>query len=525
MSILRGRKNKSADGSLPAPALARVLELVQAVGAESHPEDVLDTAIDAAVDLTDAERGWILIAREDQGFEVAAARRRGGVDLEEPLAKVSRTVVEQCLQENLPLCVDEARVHAQLSAAQSVAEMKLRAVLCVPFRLDQARGVFYLDNRFASGIFNEMSLQLLTAFCGPVAMILRHVDLEKRLAASAEALTRSNRDLDTQLRDRTAEVQRLESLTVGGSEASATHPFHEIMGKSPVLLRALGELYKAAEGDYPVVLRGESGTGKDLAARALHRVSGRQDQYFVPVSCGGLNPFLLEAELFGVQKGAYTGAEEDRPGLFQSVGKGTLYLDGLESLPLELQPKLLRVLEDGTFRPVGGGTETRCEARIVSATRADLQEWVDGGKFREDLYYRLRVLEIRMPSLRERGADIELLWQHFLDVARQQTGLEVADASMEVMQKLKQHHWPGNIRELANLATRWVALGGQLPAEEWQSMGKESVDSPAADSNLRDLADRKLREVLQETGGNKAEAARRLGISRRTLYNRLKELE
>jgi len=517
VALFRGRQRRPSPEPLPAPALARVLGLVERVAAVEEPEEVLAAAVDAAIDLTEAERGWILVRRADGGLEAAAARRRGGEDLEEPLARISRTVVERALAEDRPLCVDEAQEDVQLAAAASVAEMRLRAVLCVPFRMAaDSRGVFYLDNRFAAGVFGEQALRMLSAFAGPVAMLLRHSELERRLEETSRALRRANAELARLLRDRTAEVARLETLTAGtGSDRE--DPFPEILGRSPALRRALAQLARAAAGDYPVLLRGASGTGKDLAARALHRASGRHAEPFVPVALHGLQPALLEAELFGVLRGAYTGADADRPGLVEQAGAGTLFLDGLESLPVELQARLLRLLEDGSYRPVGGGKERRCRARLIAAAREDLALAVREGRFREDLFYRVRVVEVVLPPLRERSGDLRLLFRHFLELAAARLGTAPPEVPAEAWRRLEGWSWPGNVRELANVAERWVALGREAALAD--------LDGAAAAPTLRELEEQHLRRVLREVGGNKAEAARRLGISRRTLYNRLRRLE
>lgn len=522
MALLRGRPAGEPEEPLSAPALARVLDLVQRVASEDHLEDILDAALDAAIELTDAERGWILVERAGGALEVAAARSRSGADLESPLGKISRTAAERALKANRPLCVDEARMDSGLAGAPSVAEMRLRAVLCAPFRLREARGLFYLDNRFAAGVFGSQALRLLAAFAGPVAMILRHAELERRLEETAAALRRANRELDEKLRDHTASLARLEGLARHPPGSPRRDPFPEIHGASPALLQALDGLQRAAAGDFPVLLRGESGTGKDLWARALHRVSARGGEPFVAVALAGLHAALLEAELFGVRRGAYTGAEESRDGLVAAAGRGALYLDGLDAMPLELQPKLLRLLEDGSYRAVGGSEELRSAARIVAAARRDLADCVREGSFREDLYYRVRVVEVVLPPLRERRGDVELLLRHFVAAAGARSGAPVPVPGNAVLERLRRHRWPGNVRELANLATRWAAFGGDLPAAEWDRLLDEAED--VKEPTLKELADRQLLRVLEETGGNKAEAARRLGVSRRTLYNRLRGL-
>jgi len=363
---------------------------------------------------------------------------------------------------------------------------------------------------------------MLSAFSGPVAMILRHSELEHRLAETNDALAHANRDLDKRLRDRTTEVRRLEGLATPAA-GGRDDQFPEILGRSPAIVRVVEALERAAVGAFPVLLRGESGTGKDLAARALHRVSGRQDEPFVAVACAALQADLLEAELFGVRRGAYTGADSDREGLLASAGAGTLYLDALDGLPLDLQPKLLRVLEDGSYRPVGGGPVQRCAARVVAACRQDLAEAVREGRFREDLYYRVRVFEIALPPLRARRGDLSQLLAHFLAAAGARAGVQAPPVDAESQARLQAHKWPGNVREVDNFATRWVAFGGDLPPSEWARL--LAAEEAAKDDNLRSLSDRHLLQVLGDCGGNKAAAARRLGISRRTLYNRLQSLE
>ena len=518
----RGQPAGQAAPTLPAPALVRILELVRRVGEIEHPEEVLDAAVEAAIDLTEAERGWILIQSPEGALEVAAVRDRGGRRMEDPLTKVSRTIVDTAIREDRALCVDEARQEAGLSHAGSVKEMRLRAVLCVPFQLGDARGVFYLDNRFAAGVFDEQALQMLRAFTGPVAMILRHSALENRLAETNDSLAVANRDLDRLLRDRTADLVRLEGLASHPSSSRRSDPFPEILGEHPSLVQALESLGQAALADVPVLLRGESGTGKDLAVRSLHRVSSRSQEPFVPVSLAGLTDSLLEAELFGVRRGAFTGADEDRDGLLAAAGGGTLFLDGLESLPPGAQAKLLRVLEDGSYRPVGGGEPLACRARVVTATRIDLAQAVADGAFREDLYYRVRVVEIVLPPLRQRRSDIPLLLAHFVELENRRLDTQVALPDADQRALLHDHDWPGNVRELAAFATRWVTFGGDLPEMEWERY--RDAAAGAENPSLQSLTDRYLLQVLEEAGGNKAEAARRLGISRRTLYNRLERL-
>ncbi len=518
MARFRGRPKPK--GGLPAEALARILDLVQQVAAEVRPEQILQAALRAALDLSEAERGFILLRHADGLLEVLAARDREGRVLEDPVSRVSRTVVDRTLAEGRPLCVDEARVEAGLAASASVAAMQLRAVLCVPFRLHRAEGVFYLDNRFASGVFGEASRELLAAFCGPVALLLRHAELEEELERTAGALRLANRRMERRLRESQEDLRQLEGVLPADTAGAA--PFPELLGGSPALEAARTALQRCLEGDWPVLIHGESGTGKDLAARALHRAGPRRREPFLAIQPGALGPGFLEAELFGVRRGAYSGADEDRAGILDALGRGILYVDGVEDLPSEAQAGLLRLLDDGGYRPLGGGEERRSQVRLVFSSRLEPGDLLASGRLREDFYYRIRVLEVRMPPLRERLLDLEPLLEHFLKREEARLGVAVERPGKEMLESLRRHAWPGNVRELAAFATNWVVHEGRLPKGAWPGRGR--VGAASLPRTLRELEDAHLLAVLEETGGNKTEAARRLGISRRTLYNRLAAL-
>jgi DNA-binding NtrC family response regulator len=296
-----------------------------------------------------------------------------------------------------------------------------------------------------------------------------------------------------------------------------------LRGRSPAMQAALDRIRAVADSDASVLLLGESGTGKELAARAIHESSPRRARPFVPVNCTAIPEPLLESELFGHERGAFTGADRRRRGLFAEANGGTLFLDEVGDLPLALQGKLLRVLQDKAIRPVGASQEIQLDVRVISATNRDLQALVGEGRFREDLYYRLAVLPIRLPSLRERPKDILPLATHFLERAAAAVGKRFEGFDESARAWLTQHRWPGNVRELENVVERAATLA-RGPLITLADLGTEFSGVAGLELGLRptlaELEDRYIRRVLEETKGDKAAAARILGISVRTLQRR-----
>ena len=303
--------------------------------------------------------------------------------------------------------------------------------------------------------------------------------------------------------------------------------FENIVGKSPRMLEIFKTVARVAAGRASVLILGESGTGKELVARALHRHSPRAERRFVPVNVSAIPEGLLESELFGHVRGAFTGATTARRGLFEEANGGTLFLDEIGDLSLPLQAKLLRAIQEQRVKPVGGNDEIAVDVRLVVATHQDLERMVRAERFREDLYYRLNVVTIALPPLRERVEDIPILLEHFLRKAAQEAGQPAAHFSSEAERTLLAYSWPGNIRELANVVERAVAISdhGVIPPDALppQVLGGATTSIPAMNSatefvTLDESIDRYVRQVLEHAGGNRSRAAKILGISRRTLH-------
>ncbi|MEA2724837.1 MAG: two-component system, NtrC family, response regulator HydG [Gemmatimonadales bacterium] len=336
-------------------------------------------------------------------------------------------------------------------------------------------------------------------------------------------------DLDLLRRSLEREGRELEGRVQAGrfaQEERRTHGFETILGKSAALRQSLDQAARvAAHRDVTVLIGGETGTGKELLARAIHYESPRAAEPFVEINCAAIPVNLLESELFGHEKGAFTGAVSAKPGLFELAHGGTLFLDEVAALPLELQPKLLRALESRATRRVGGQQEVHVDIRLIAATHVDLRAAVRSGVFREDLYYRLNVVALSLPPLRDREGDVELLTETFVTRLATGYGLPVPPLTPELRTALRQHPWPGNVRELRNAIERALVLSpeGTLRAEEL-GMHEDAVKTggglpfPATLAVLNRAA---VGAMLELTKGNKSEAARRLGISRPRLQRLL----
>ncbi len=300
--------------------------------------------------------------------------------------------------------------------------------------------------------------------------------------------------------------------------------FENIIAKSAKMQQIIELIKVVAKSNATVLITGESGTGKELVARAVHSQSYRKDKTFVPVSCAALPESLLESELFGHEKGAFTGAHAQRKGKFEFANRGTLFLDEIGEMSANIQVHLLRVLEAKEFTRVGGNELIRVDVRVISATNKDLEKTIASGQFREDLYYRLNVVTIELPPLRERKEDVLLLAQHFLKKFTVENQKEISGFSPEVTDFLLRYQWPGNVRELENTIERAVILTQNSNIEITDLLQKNSplVSSTLTGRSLKDVERSHILNIINETGGNYSEAARILAVSRATLYNKTK---
>src|SRR5262245_52712335 len=314
-------------------------------------------------------------------------------------------------------------------------------------------------------------------------------------------------------------------------EIRTEHNFDEIVGESAALRRVLKEVATVAPTDSTVLIRGETGTGKELIARALHQLSPRRDRTFVKINCAAIPTGLLESELFGHEKGAFTGAITQKVGRFELAHQGTLFLDEVGDIPVELQPKLLRVLQEQEFERLGSTRTLRVDVRLVAATNRDLGSMAAGGQYRSDLYYRLNVFPVLLPPLRERRDDIPRLVRHFAHKVARRMGRGIETIPAEAMDAMMRYHWPGNIRELENFVERAVILSRgstlQAPVSELRAEAQVAAPDSEEPTTLEDAEREHILKALRETGwmlGGPSGAAARLGMKRTTLQSRMKKL-
>ncbi len=364
--------------------------------------------------------------------------------------------------------------------------------------------------------FGSMSTAVEAFRAGVVDYLLKPLVPEDLINKVRRCITEQRMQLELRY------LRRVTSRDRGGDK---------ILGESPAINDLRRLIAKVAPADSAVLISGESGTGKELAARALHEGRWGVDRPFIAVNCAAVPHDLFESELFGHVRGAFTGAVSDRPGYFELARGGTLFLDEIGDLPLDLQPKLLRAIEQSEFMPVGGRKTISVETRIVTATNRDLAAEVDAGRFREDLLYRIRVIEITLPPLRERRSDIPILVEHLVHRVAQRSGCRPPTVEHAAVRALTEAHWRGNVRELENVLERAVLL------TDSPTIGLEDLPPELAGLSIRAAGSSNLREatreferrhitrVLAEVGGSREEAATKLGIDPSTLYRRLKKLE
>ena len=370
----------------------------------------------------------------------------------------------------------------------------------------------------------------------PVVVITGHGSLDvavKAIRAGAyDFITKpvDGRDLDVTVERALRHHNLVDELTRLREAEGRRRPLSNLIGDSEAMKRVASLVRRVADTEASVLIEGESGTGKELVARALHDGSSRSDGPFVAINCGAVASSILESELFGHVRGAFTDAKRDRPGLFLEANGGTLFLDEIGEMPAEMQTKLLRVLQERRVRPVGGQTEKPFDTRVIAATNRDLEQEVEERRFREDLYYRINVVHVPLPPLRRRGNDILMLAQHFLEESAQRAGRPVVGLSTEAAAKLLEYRWPGNVRQLQNCMERAVTLArydkitvDDLP-DKIQRFDSQSMALELDEEHFLPWAEmerRYIERALKLADGNKTRAAELLGLDRRTVYRKL----
>jgi len=460
--------------------------------------------------------------------------------VENPEVAVSRSIANQVIGELKPVMSINAREDERFSSVQSIINLGLRSVLCVPLVVrSECVGAVYVDNRLNKGVFSDENRAVIEAFADQAAIAVdnarrMHEQREKNaeLERAKKELDRMNRGLVDTVRSQTSELKKARARLEGSGRAKGIrYHYGSIVGSSSAMTEMVALLERIIDSDYPVLIQGESGTGKDLVASAIHFNSRRASQPYVTENCAALPETLLESELFGHEKGAFTGALSRRKGLLEIAHGGTLFLDEVGDMSHGMQTKLLRFLQDGAFRPVGGTRTVRVDVRILSASNQNLIELVGEERFRQDLYYRLNVLPVIIPPLRERREDVPELVAHFSELLSSEVGRKELKIDPDVIDLFCKYHWPGNVRDLENELRRLVTLADdRIVADLVSERIRRNPDTTLLLDEIKDLdltskveaiEMHEISEAIQFCEGNKSKAARRLGISRFTLQRKI----
>jgi transcriptional regulator with GAF, ATPase, and Fis domain/serine/threonine protein kinase len=531
------RAARAVDSRHGVPALAdkvrRLLDINAKLNSSLRTKDVLNRTMEAAVELVGAERGFLILLETpdqlDGPVSVPIARNLDREQVGKRHLKFSRSIAEQCMVSGEPIVTTDAQVDGRFSGHGSVHAMRLKSVVCVPIHSPSGMlGALYLDNRFQRGSFDEQDLELLSAFGNQAAIALTNARLHDELRRRTQQLEQERSRVQALMASQAQEIDRLtDEVRTTRQVLEHRYDYSNIVGRSRGMQQVFAMLDRVIDSDVPVLILGESGTGKELIARALHVHGKRRDKPFVAINCAAVPPTLLESELFGHVRGAYTGADRDHDGLLVSARGGSVLLDEIGDMPLGMQAKLLRVLQEGEVRPLGATRSTKVSFRLACATNRNLIEDVGAGRFRQDLFYRINVVPITLPPLRERRDDIVELAHHFLERHAQKLGKPVPRLDREALQALIRHSWPGNVRELENVLLQAVLL---CEANRVRAVDVQGTSRPVAPlKRIRSRRDyqteeeERIRSALVASRWNVSQVARELGVSRPTLYRKMRQ--
>jgi Nif-specific regulatory protein len=496
-SYLATNSPLTTGAQLPREQLQALYEISQILNSITDIDRLLDRVMDIALQTVEGERGFLVLVEADSTELKVRTARNISPESALSVSEISRSIVQGVLETQQGVLTVDALTDPRFAGAESVIFKQIHAVMAVPFLLrGKQLGAIYLDSKTRRTGFTDESLSFLKAFSNLAAVAIENARLMESL-----------RDENYQLR---TEVQR-------------TYQFKEIIGSSSRMQSVFELLGKIIQSDISVLLEGESGSGKELVARALHYNGPRRDKPFIAQFCGNLSETLLESELFGHKRGAFTGAIADKKGLLEIANGGTFFLDEVADIPLSIQAKLLRVLQDGEFRRVGDTEPRKVDVRIVSATNKSLAKEVEKGTFRDDLFYRLNVIAVSMPSLRDRGGDIPLLVNHFLTKHASKTGDRLKKITPDAMRILEQYHWPGNVRELENAIERAIVLAEDRDISPNELIIPRVSKPQQTTRSLKEYEKDLVLKTLEEMKGNKTRTADSLGVSLRWLHYKLAE--
>ena len=469
-----------------------LLEISRALNSENYKQSLIENILDIIIDAVKAERSLFARFEGEEKITIIAARSGNKQNIKD-IKEFSAGVIQKVIENRQSILYHDVQGDPQLSQFQSVQLKKIKSVIGVPvFRDEDIWGVILADTQLNRKEFTESNLIFLQFFANLSSLALDRIDSIEKLHDENERL-----------------INRI----------SVVDKLPDILGDSKPMQQLSSLIYKVARTNATVLILGESGTGKELVARAIHQLSERRNKSYIAQFCGSIPEGLLESELFGYKKGAFTGAVNDKKGLLEVSDGGTFFLDEIGEIPFSVQAKLLRAIENREIIRVGDTSVRKINIRLIAATNSDLQKLVEGGSFREDLFYRLNVFPIALPPLRERNGDIPILTKHFL----KQFKNEDVIIDSEALKKLEDYNWPGNVRQLINVLQRAAIIS------ESNKIGSEHILLPETKNNvdyngtLQDIERTLLEQRLNKYNGNRTHAARSLGVSVRWVQLKIKE--
>ncbi|MFT6400200.1 MAG: transcriptional regulator with GAF, ATPase, and Fis domain [Bradymonadia bacterium] len=480
-----------------AESYRRILEFSRKLLGDVELDALLEELMDSIIELCSADRGFLILG-DGEELDVRVARNLERENIQDAISQLSDSIVSAVVRERKPLIVADALNNEDFRGSKSVLNLRLCSVMCVPL-IDRERmiGLIYVGNDNVVNLFTEAHLSTLTIYAAQASLILAR-------AIAMDELKVHNKELQAQL----------EGMRFGS-----------IIGSCDAMRDVYRKVERIAATDVSVLVTGETGTGKELIAREIHNRSARAKGPFITINCGAIPENLLESELFGHVRGAFTGATTTRAGKFQAAHKGTLFLDEIGEMPLNLQVKILRALQDRTVTKVGENRAEQVDIRILTATHRDLEQMIAAGEFREDLYYRLNVVALTLPPLRDRGDDIELIGKFLLERFATEYSVGRKRFATDALIAMRKFSWPGNIRQLENHVKKSVILS------ERATIKASDLDLPGTGAQeILPLAEAKelwqseyIRRVLEMNGGNRTKTARDLGVDPRTVFRFLEK--
>jgi transcriptional regulator with GAF, ATPase, and Fis domain len=477
----------------------RLFEFSQKLMNNYEIPSLLDALLDVVIQVSNADKGFIVLLESGEPV-VKVARNLRRETISDAVRHLSDSIIKRVVETRQALIISDALNDTSFKNSLSVMNLRLTSVMCVPM-LERGNliGLIYVGNDNVAQLFDQAALEILTIFAAQASLVIRNALLVNELQLDNQSLH-----------------ERIERMRFG-----------EILGSSPAMQEVFRKVQRVAGTDITVLVTGETGTGKELIAREIHNRSPRAKGPFISVNCGAIPENLLESELFGHVRGAFTGAVGNKPGRFQTANKGTLFLDEIGEMPVALQVKILRALQEHAVTRVGDTTSENVDIRIIAATNRDLDVETRNGRFREDLYYRLNVVHLVLPPLRDRGDDIVVLARYMLSRYAPEYSSKVRGFTPGAILAVKRYRWPGNIRELENRIKKAVVLGDKaLLGPEDLGIDPDAIPTILPLADARDRWQRSyINEVLALNGGNRTKTARDLGVDPRTIFRHLEKEE